>query len=111
MLPNRAFFPRIRRVKATFYPERSLSAALFRDDAAHERLRSWLPGGWVLRKRADALEMLRVSGMGHDTRWSTLRRMTINYRVETMGGTGLEPVTPSLSSSFGRRQIAANRGF
>jgi hypothetical protein len=62
MLPNRAFFPRIRRVKATFYPERSLSAALFRDDAAHERLRSWLPGGWVLRKRADALEMLRVVG-------------------------------------------------
>jgi hypothetical protein len=26
-----------------------------------------------------------------------------------MGGTGLEPVTPSLSSSFGGQQIAANR--
>jgi hypothetical protein len=50
------------RVKATFYPERKLLAALFPDDAAHERLRSWLPGGWVLRKRADALELLRVVG-------------------------------------------------
>jgi hypothetical protein len=50
------------RVKATFYPERRLLGALIRDDAAHERLRSWLPGGWVLRKRADALELLRVVG-------------------------------------------------
>ena len=50
------------RVKATFYPERSLLAALDRGDAAHERLRAWLPGGRVLRKRADALELLRVVG-------------------------------------------------
>jgi hypothetical protein len=50
------------RVKATFYPERRLLAALVRDDAAHERLRSWLPGGWVLRKRDDALQLLRIVG-------------------------------------------------
>jgi hypothetical protein len=50
------------RVKATFYPRRSLLGALDRDDEAHERLRAWLPRGWVLRKRADALELLRVVG-------------------------------------------------
>ena len=38
------------------------SAALDRDDEEHERLRAWLPRGWVLRKRADALELLRIVG-------------------------------------------------
>jgi hypothetical protein len=50
------------RVKETFYPRRMLLAALDQDDEAHERLRAWLPRGWVLRKRADALELLRVVG-------------------------------------------------
>ena len=50
------------RVKSTFYPRRRLVAALDRDDEAHERLRAWLPRGWVLQKRADALELLRVVG-------------------------------------------------
>jgi hypothetical protein len=50
------------RVKATFYPQRRLLAALDRKCEAHERLRAWLHDGWVLRKRADALEALRVVG-------------------------------------------------
>ena len=50
------------RVKATFYPRRRLLGALDRADEEHERLRAWLPGGWVPRKRADALELLRVLG-------------------------------------------------
>jgi hypothetical protein len=50
------------RVKATFYARRMLVAALDRDDEEHERLRAWLPTGWVRRKRADALELLRVVG-------------------------------------------------
>jgi hypothetical protein len=50
------------RVKATFYPQRLLLAALDRDDEEHEQLRAWLPEGWVLRKRSDALELLRVVG-------------------------------------------------
>ena len=50
------------RVKATFYPQRRLVAALDRDDEGHGRLRAWLREGWVLRKRADALEVLRVVG-------------------------------------------------
>lgn len=49
-------------VKATFYPQRLLLAALDRDDEEHEQLRAWLPEGWVLRKRSDALELLRVVG-------------------------------------------------
>ena len=49
-------------VKATFYPRRRLLAALDRGDEANERLRAWLPRGWVLRKRADALELLSVVG-------------------------------------------------
>lgn len=50
------------RVKATFYPQRLLLAALDRDDEEHEQLRAWLPESWVLRKRSDALELLRVVG-------------------------------------------------
>jgi hypothetical protein len=50
------------RVKATFYPRRLLLAALDRDDEEHEQLRAWLPEGRVLRKRSDALELLRVVG-------------------------------------------------
>ncbi len=49
-----------RGVKATFYAERALVAALDRDDEEHERLRAWLPGGRVERKREDALALLRV---------------------------------------------------
>jgi hypothetical protein len=50
------------RVKATFYPRRTLVAALDRDDEEHERLRAWLREGWIRRKRADALDLLRVVG-------------------------------------------------
>ena len=49
------------RVKATFYPQRRLVAALD-DDEGHERLRTWLRDGWVQRKRDDAVEALRVVG-------------------------------------------------
>ena len=48
------------RVKASFYADRLLVASLDRDDPDHERLRDWLPGGWVRRKRADAVELLRA---------------------------------------------------
>jgi hypothetical protein len=48
------------RVKATFYARRLLVSALDRDDAEHERLRAWLPKGWVRRKRDDALALLRT---------------------------------------------------
>jgi hypothetical protein len=48
------------RVKATFYAERALVAALDRDDEEHERLRAWLPEGRVDRKREDALSLLRT---------------------------------------------------
>ena len=47
-------------VKATFYAERALVAALDRDDEEHERLRAWLPEGRVERKREDALALLRA---------------------------------------------------
>ena len=49
-----------RRVKATFYAERALVAALDRGDEEHERLRAWLPDGRVERKREDAFELLRA---------------------------------------------------
>jgi hypothetical protein len=48
------------RVKATFYAQRLLVGALDSHDEEHERLRKWLPGGRVQRKRADALAMLRA---------------------------------------------------
>jgi hypothetical protein len=48
------------RVKATFYAQRLLLAALDRNDASHERLRAWLPDGRVQRKRDDALALLRA---------------------------------------------------
>ena len=48
------------RVKATFYADRLLVAALDGGDEEHERLRAWLPTGWVRRKREDALALLRV---------------------------------------------------
>ena len=46
------------RVKATFYAKRVLLAALDREDVEHERLRAWLPEGWVRRKREDAVALL-----------------------------------------------------
>jgi hypothetical protein len=49
----------LRRVKATFYADRLLVGALDGGDAEHERLRAWLPTGWVRRKRDDALALLR----------------------------------------------------
>jgi hypothetical protein len=48
------------RVKATFYAERALVAALDRDAEEHERLGAWLPGRRVERKREDALALLRA---------------------------------------------------
>ncbi|HEX3291355.1 MAG TPA: TfuA-like protein [Gaiella sp.] len=48
------------RVKATFYADRVLLAALDRDDGEHERLRRWLAEGWVHRKRDDAVTVLRA---------------------------------------------------
>ena len=48
------------RVKATFYAERVLLAALDREDVEHERLRAWLPEGWVRRKREDAVALLKT---------------------------------------------------
>jgi hypothetical protein len=50
----------VARVKATFYAERVLLAALDREDEEQERLRSWLPEGRVRRKRDDALALLRI---------------------------------------------------
>ena len=50
------------RVKATFYADRLLLAALNPGDAEHERLRAWLPGGRVQRKRNDAIALLRLVG-------------------------------------------------
>jgi hypothetical protein len=47
-------------VKATYYPKRSLLGALSSRDEEHLRLRAWLPGGWVRRKRDDALALLRA---------------------------------------------------
>lgn len=52
----------VARIKATFYPARLLAGALDRGDEDHERLRAWLPEGWVRRKRDDALALLRVVG-------------------------------------------------
>ena len=54
----------VERVKATFYAERALVAALDRADEEHERLRGWLPDGRVERKREDALEL--VHAIRHD---------------------------------------------
>jgi hypothetical protein len=48
------------RMKATFYPRRSLRTMLDDNDDEHDRLRAWLPGGRVERKRLDALALLRV---------------------------------------------------
>jgi hypothetical protein len=48
------------RVKATFYAQRLLLGALDSRDERHERLRAWLPGGRVSRKREDALALLRA---------------------------------------------------
>jgi hypothetical protein len=45
------------RVKARFYPQRTLVAAL---DEEHSRLRAWLREGWISQKRLDALELLRL---------------------------------------------------
>ena len=50
----------VARVKATFYAERVLLVALDREDVEHERLRAWLPEGWVRRKREDAIALLRT---------------------------------------------------
>jgi hypothetical protein len=50
----------VRRIKSTFYARRLLVAALDRTDEEHERLRGWLRGGRVHRKRDDALAMLRA---------------------------------------------------
>lgn len=50
----------VERIKATFYPERALVAALDRTDEEHERLRAWLPDGRVERKREDALALLHA---------------------------------------------------
>jgi hypothetical protein len=50
----------VRRVKATFYAQRSLLGVLDPNNEEHERLRKWLPDGWVRRKRDDALAMLRA---------------------------------------------------
>ena len=47
-------------IKATFYPERLLLGALSPHDDDHRRLREWLPGGRVRRKRDDALALLRA---------------------------------------------------
>ena len=48
------------RVKAMFYPERSLVNALDAGDPEHDRLRAWLPGRRVERKHDDALALLRA---------------------------------------------------
>ncbi len=50
----------VARIKATFYAERVLVAALARDDEEHERLRAWLPTGKVERKRDDAIALLEA---------------------------------------------------
>jgi hypothetical protein len=50
----------VARIKATYYPKRSLLRALSSHDDDHLRLREWLPGGWVRRKRDDALDLLRT---------------------------------------------------
>lgn len=50
----------VARVKATFYARRLLLAALDARDADDERLRAWLPGNWVRRKRDDALALLHT---------------------------------------------------
>jgi len=50
----------VARVKATYYPKRSLLGALDAHDGEHLRLREWLPDGWVRRKRDDALALVRA---------------------------------------------------
>jgi hypothetical protein len=65
----------VARLKAAFYARRLLVGALDRDNAEHERLRRWLPEGWVRRKRDDALALLR----------------TVAHDLEA----GLEPVRPA----------------
>lgn len=48
----------LRRVKATFYADRRLTAALDDAEPAHVALRTWLATGRVPRKRDDALALL-----------------------------------------------------
>ena len=62
------------RVKATFYARRVLVSALDRDDAEHERLRAWLPNGWVRRKRDDALALLRAVALDLEAGLEPVRR-------------------------------------
>lgn len=50
----------VARLKSTYYPDRSLAGALDSRDHDHLRLREWLPGGWVRRKRDDAVALLRT---------------------------------------------------
>ena len=49
----------LERLRATFYADRLLLGALDRDDEDERRLREWLPGRRVERKRTDAVALLR----------------------------------------------------
>jgi hypothetical protein len=62
IVSDRAAATIVARVERTFYPERSLLGVLDRQDEQHERLRAWLPEGWVRRKHDDALALLRAVG-------------------------------------------------
>jgi hypothetical protein len=65
----------VRVAKALFYPERSYPTILERAGeegvaaAEIDALRSWLPGGRVDQKRADALAMLERMGADLDSDW------------------------------------------
>lgn len=48
----------LERLRATFYADRLLLGALDREDADERRLREWVPGNRVERKRTDAVALL-----------------------------------------------------
>lgn len=52
----------LERLRATFYADRLLRGILDGDDEDERRLREWLPGNRVERKRADAAALLRLLG-------------------------------------------------
>lgn len=93
------------RVKATFYADRVLAAALDRDDAEHERLRGWLGEGWVHRKRDDTLAALRTvaadlaGGLGAARPTWTLQRThyfeEARRAVELGSAPGSAPTAPA----------------
>jgi hypothetical protein len=58
VVPSAAALRVLERLRATFYADRLLLAVLDRDDEDEQRLREWVRGNRVERKRADAVALL-----------------------------------------------------